>query len=308
MHAKRQPRGTIHPMTPAATPGGHQVTWPIPDPDTLVLAGDWHGNTQAAAIALDAAEQLDAPLVLQLGDFGLWPGHEGAHYITELDTIAGDLGVIVAWIDGNHEDFTQLKKIPHSSDGLQWVTPRIARIPRGSRWTWHGVRFAALGGATSLDKPHRTPGKSWWIEESVNDNDLELLAAGGDCDVLLTHDCPTGVAIPGIEHRNYSAAMASGWPIRELERAWDHRDLILEAVRATHPSHLWHGHYHLHYEATATLHDGGPTQVNGLSWDGDALAKRIAVVELTPGHVTLVNVHHALERQTHTQSPARDAT
>lgn len=271
-----------------------QVTWPFPDPDVVVLAGDWHGNTRAAVSTLEVAKRLRAPLVLQLGDFGLWPGDEGAHYLSELDGAAAELGMLVAWVDGNHEDFTQLNQIPCSPDGLQWVAPRIARIPRGSRWTWHGVRFAALGGATSLDRPHRTPGKSWWPEESVNDQDLALLAAGGDCDVLLTHDCPTGVPIPGIEHRNYSAGQSSGWPIVELERAWEHRDRIREAVHASRPSYLWHGHYHLRYSAVAELHDRGLTHVEGLSWDGDALEKRAVVAVLSPQAVRVLNIYQAL--------------
>ena len=270
------------------------ISWPVDEPDRIVLAGDWHGNARAAAIALDAASAVGAPLVLQLGDFGLWPGHEGAHYLAELNAVARELGILIAWIDGNHEDFTQLTHTPVSGDGLQWQGTHIAHLPRGSRWTWHDIRFAALGGATSLDRARRKLGTSWWVEESVNDDDLALLAAGGDCDVLLTHDCPAGVLIPGIAHRDYGAAVTSGWPISELERAWDHRDRLLEAVRATRPSHLWHGHYHLRHSATVSLHDHGDTHVEGLSWDGDALAQRIAVVDLTPGQPCVRNMHSVL--------------
>lgn len=270
------------------------VTWPFPEPDRIVIAGDWHGNARAAAIALDAAVAVGAPVIVQLGDFGLWPGYEGARYLTELNTLASDLGVLIAWVDGNHEDFTQLAATPVSEDGLQWQDSHIAHVPRGARWTWHGIRFAALGGATSLDRARRKLGTSWWIEESVNDNDLAVLAAGGDCDVLLTHDCPAGVDIPGIGHRDIAAAVRSGWPLAELERAWDHRDRMLEAVRSVRPTHLWHGHYHLRYSAAATLHDRGDTQVEGLSWDGEALTQRIAVVDLASGQPRVRHIHSVL--------------
>lgn len=130
------------------------VNWPLSQPDRVLIAGDWHGNTRAAQVALETAATLRAPLVLQLGDFGLWPGHEGEHYLTELEAHAENLNILIAWVDGNHEDFTQLNATPISDDGLQWQRPHIAHLPRGSRWTWHGIRFAALGGATSLDRPH----------------------------------------------------------------------------------------------------------------------------------------------------------
>jgi Icc-related predicted phosphoesterase len=273
----------------------HRVSWPLPDPERILVAGDWHGNARAAAIVIDAAAHLDIPVIVQLGDFGLWPGQEGARYLSELEACASEAGVLIAWVDGNHEDFTQLAAIPVESDGLQWNSPHVVHIPRGSRWSWRKVRFAALGGATSLDRLQRTPGKSWWMEESVNDNDLAVLAAGGNCDVLLTHDCPTGVNIPGVKHRDYGAAVHSGWPLGELEIAWDHRDRLLEAVRSVKPRHLWHGHFHVRHSQVVALHDAAPTRVEGLSWDGDALSTRVLVAQLSQGNVKVSDLQRALE-------------
>jgi len=272
----------------------HTVTWPIPDPHAIVLAGDWHGNTTAARDAITVAERLNAPVVLQLGDFGLWPGSSGQRYLTRLNSYAKKHQVLVAWIDGNHEDFTQLNETPVDSNGLQWQDTHIAHIPRGSHWTWHGHRFAGLGGATSLDRPDRTPGKTWWPQEAVTDRDLDTLEAGGHCDVLLTHDSPTGVHIPGIDQRNYSAALASGWTLPELERAWDHRDRIRQAIDTVRPLHLWHGHYHLRYTSTLTLNDGHTVTANGLSWDGDARDKRLSIGRITPDHLDFHTPQQAL--------------
>lgn len=47
-------------------------------PTRIALAGDWHGNTRWALHALEAAARQGCDTVVHLGDFGLWPGHDGA--------------------------------------------------------------------------------------------------------------------------------------------------------------------------------------------------------------------------------------
>lgn len=265
------------------------VTWPFEDPGTVVVAGDWHGNGRAAQNAVSLAASLGAPLVLQLGDFGMWPGPEGAQYLREVEDAAEQAQVHVAWIDGNHEDFPQLYEYPVRDTGLRQISPRLHHIPRGAGWAWRGVRFRALGGATSVDRAHRIPGVSWWHQEHVTDADLEAATSGGACDVLLTHDCPAGVDIPGIKHRDYVAAAVSGWPISALEHAWDHRDRLAEVIPALKPAHLWHGHFHVRYSAPVVLHDQGLTRVEGLGDDGQGPLGNLMVATLGAGVVTVDN-------------------
>lgn len=274
------------------------VVWPFADPATLVVAGDWHGNTRAAQNALDAASAIGAPVIIQLGDFGLWPGDEGAHYLSEVQSAAEQAGVHVVWIDGNHEDFPQLHSYRVSPDGLRHLSDWVHHIPRGSAWVWHGVSFLAMGGATSVDRAQRVPGKSWWPQEHVTDSDIEAAAAQGVRDVLLTHDCPSGIDIPGIPHRSYADAFKSGWPVGDLEHAWDHRDRVAEVIPSALPLHVWHGHFHVRYSAEAHLHDRGITQVEGFGDDGQGPGGNLGVAVLTPGRATLHNLVpylHSLE-------------
>jgi len=274
------------------------VTWPFADPGTVVVAGDWHGNHRAAKSAVSLAAAIDAPLVLQLGDFGMWPGPEGAQYLREVEDAAMQAQVHVAWIDGNHEDFPQLYQYPVRDTGLRQISQWLHHIPRGASWAWQGVKFRALGGATSVDKAHRIPGVSWWPQEHVTDADLEATTTRGVCDVLLTHDCPAGVDIPGIKHRDYVAAAMSGWPIGALEHAWDHRDRLAEVIPALKPTHVWHGHFHVRYSAATSLHDQGLTRVEGLGDDGQGPSGNLMVATLDSGVVTVHNALHYTGAQT----------
>ena len=271
------------------------VAWPLACPSRLVVAGDWHGNDRAAKNALEAARAVGAALVLQLGDFGVWPGPEGSSYLDRVDDLASHYKIPVAFIDGNHEDFGQIYGLDvNPKTGLRHMRENVWHIPRASSWEWLGVRFRALGGATSLDRLSRTPGKSWWPEEALTEQDLARALDGGTCDVLLTHDCPSGVSIPGIEHRNYSAALTSGWPLSELERAWDHRDLLADIVRELSPRHLWHGHFHDRYSSLARLGNACEIAIEGLADDGAGPHRNLMVVDIGADAVQVKSLESAL--------------
>jgi len=129
------------------------------EPRRVVVAGDWHGNTpwaqkviRQAATAL-AAE--DRRIIVQLGDFGIWPGRAGRNYLSQLDATLAATTSELWFVDGNHEDFRQLARLRPGPDGREQVAGRIWHLPRGYRWTWHGRTWLALGGGVSLDKAGR---------------------------------------------------------------------------------------------------------------------------------------------------------
>lgn len=289
-----QPSSILPPRSTQAPSALVRVNWPLPDPGRIILSGDWHGNGQAARNAFIAAYELEAPLILQLGDFGMWPGPLGQSYLDELAAYIKASGIAVAWIDGNHEDFPQLYQIPVDPvTGLRPVREGLWHLPRGSRWTWHGLEFLALGGATSLDKGQRRAGKSWWPEEEITDQDITLATLPGHADVMLTHDCPTGVDIPGIYHRSYKESRY--WPLAELERAWDHRDRLAKVVQEVTPRHIWHGHFHVRYQQEAQLHSSGTTLVQGLASDGEGPLANLALATLTDGQAAVISINADLE-------------
>jgi hypothetical protein len=214
----------------------------LTDARRVLLCGDWHGNSQFARKSFAYARKHDCDVIIQLGDFGIWPGLAGEIFREDISAYAGTIPLF--FIDGNHEDFSWLNAQPLDADGLRPLARGLTHIPRGFRWTdIAGETWLALGGATSLDRPQRTQGVSWWSEEEITLEQSYAAVAGGHADIMLTHDCPTGTDIPGIYHRQY----VPYWDRIELERAWNHRDNLRRIVEEIRPSTLYHGHFHTRY-------------------------------------------------------------
>lgn len=263
VNAPRGLAGTVDAMNTdpvaAALPSGAELA-PLADPGRVTFAGDFHGEAGWARHVLRAAKRDGAGALVQLGDFGLWPGRAGMRFLHEVSAAAAAVQLPLLWLDGNHEDFDQLATYPVGATGLRRIRPWIWHLPRGFRWNWAGLRFGALGGATSLDRPHRTPGVSWWPQEEITWAQAQNVIDGGPVDVLLTHDCPAGVTIPGLPPE-------SVWDPAELRRANGHRELLRSVVDAVAPTHLFHGHFHSRYDAELPLPGGPVLSVTGLDKD-----------------------------------------
>jgi hypothetical protein len=233
-------------------------------PERIGVAGDWHGNT---AWAVRAVRKIDALLpaagprvVLHLGDFGIWPGPGGRSYLAELTSALEAADVSLWFVDGNHEDFTQLARLRPGPDGREQVTERIWHLPRGYRWRWAGREWLALGGAVSLDRAGRAEGISWWPEEEITRAQAGAVIEAGPADVMVTHECPAG-----IEHA--FPPPPSWWSADDLRRNEAHRALMREIVLAVRPRFLMHGHLHIGYQRRVDL-GFGPFEVTGLDCDG----------------------------------------
>lgn len=95
----------------------------------------------------------------------------------------------------------------------------------------------------------------------------EAVIADGPVDVVLAHDAPDRVMIPGINEHT-----AKFWPEHLIREANQHRALMGNVADALQPS-LWvHGHYHVRYEGRRL---DSPTRVVGLAHDGEYADKNI---------------------------------
>lgn len=240
-----------------------------PGPDRIVVAGDWHGNTSRACGAIWYAGLRDIPLVLQLGDFGYWtPGPWTDRYLSELEAACTEQDVTLLWVDGNHEYHPGLLELPVDPEtGLRTVSEHVHHLPRGLRWTWHGKTWMALGGAHSVDRHMRTEGKSWWTQEHLSADDIETAIAPGPVDVMVCHDAPDGVHIPGL--------VPGQFPDDQIAAAEWHRRQVGNVVYAVKPSLLLHGHYHVRYSDRL-----GSTSVIGLADDSAMQSDNLLVLDL----------------------------
>lgn len=242
-----------------------------------MVAGDWHGSADCAADVIDSAGRRGIKVVLQLGDFGFWtPGRATDRYLDAVDTVCDLQGVTLLWVDGNHEDHRTLNALPLNDIGVRPIRSNIYHLPRGYRWTWQGRRWMALGGAHSVDKHLRAPGRSWWPEEHLSDADLARAIGGGPVDIIAAHDCPDRVDIPGL-------APPGTFPAAQIADAEVHRYLVGMVVDATTPDVLLHGHYHQRYNAVRDLPNGAQTAITGLGDDGCSWSDNTLVLDLRLG-------------------------
>jgi hypothetical protein len=229
-------------------------------------------NGRWAAHTIRHAADQGADVVVQLGDYGYT---FDAPFLSTVDKALADTGLHLLFVDGNHECFPTLNRYPIGANGLRQITDRQWHLPRGFRWQWAGAQFLACGGAHSVDRPYRTPGVSWWPDETISAVDVARCVDGGPADVLISHDCPTGVTIPGIDDRTGPAP----FPADEIARAQEHRAVLRQIVDATQPAAIFHGHYHRYYERHPNL-GYGPVHVVGLDCDGTTLDGNVLIIDM----------------------------
>ena len=179
---------------------------------SILLSGDFHGNAKKELDIL-TAEYLRSKYNDQqfqsiryhiiLGDGGFfWPGCE------EIDAhsyrVLGERPFPVLCVIGNHEPMLGMS-LPELDIGIGETVylvnekPLVAYLKRGRVYHIDGFKFLVLGGARSIDKAYRTPGKTWWEREywSAEEQDalLELLVADQDFDYVLSHTGPNSVNV-----------------------------------------------------------------------------------------------------------------
>jgi hypothetical protein len=234
-------------------------------PRRIVVAGDWHGNEEWAVSVIRRVPALLASesqrLILHLGDFGIWPDKAGRVYLDRVSEALAEAGAELWFVDGNHEDFERLDQLDRKpgADGRVTVVPRVMHLPRGYRWSWHGRTWLACGGAVSLDRAVRTEGVDWWPQEEITTAQEVAISSSGHADVMVCHDCPSGVA-------HTFAHPPPEWAPEDLARSDAHRRRVQRIVDAVMPAYLMHGHLHRAYQRTC--HFGyGPVTVTGLDAD-----------------------------------------
>lgn len=200
----------------------------------------------------------------------MWPGDSGEGYLDAVELACRRSAVVVAFVDGNHEDFDRLARFPIAPCGLRPLRPHVWHLPRGHRWTWHDTRWLAVGGAASVDRALRTPGHSWWPGEVLTPGEAQAIAGAGPADIMLTHDRPAMAALAlGQTPGSWHESAPQTWARKDLVAADEHSALLQTIVNAVRPSRLFHGHLHQRYDVVIDPAPwSGVCHVTGLAHEG----------------------------------------
>jgi Icc-related predicted phosphoesterase len=222
---------------------------PAPAGGRVLVAGDVHGNFNHLHQLIARAKTVGINVIAQVGDFGYWPHIASDNRsLTRANRVLARDGIVIVFIDGNHENFEALWQDRPLVPGTPFrvIESNILYAPRGSRWQWDGVSFLAVGGASSspTDRAWRAEKEAkrgrkrwlWWHEETLTDADVTAAISGGHADVLLCHDAPSSSDLkPHVED------------LREDPDTWDNRGRLQRIVEAVRPKLVFHGHWHVRY-------------------------------------------------------------
>lgn len=234
--------------------------------ERVCFVGDVHGDTGFLLSAVRwAVRERDCRMLVQLGDFGFWPGPAGVAFLDAVERELAATDSALLCIDGNHDWHDWLAALRPGSDGLNRIRPHLWHAPRGSVLPLPGAdRCLAAGGAPSIDKNARIEGLSWWAGETLSHTDVERCFGAidlGPIDLVISHDAPLEVPLgellpwpPGYAHRRILSAI--GW--RARPRSW------------------FSGHYHRRVSTVIEL-GGRPCAAEVLSCNGEDDRARLIV-------------------------------
>lgn len=213
----------------------------------VLVAGDTHGNTlHWKNVLFPAAKQHGADLIIQAGDFGVWPGRDGQTYLDNLNRLTP---VPIWFVRGNHEDSTQLcMGADGNGKSLVPLRENVLQIVDGAMLDIDGHTLLGVGGAVSIDKAYRVLGRSWWDDEVTTMESVERALYSEPrrvIDFVVTHDVPNQLDVVGLMWK------AKGQMIKnDLDSAANRAILgvLFQKLQGRKPRDhnlIWlHGHYH----------------------------------------------------------------
>lgn len=216
----------------------------------VYVCGDTHGEIDFKKLTTSYFPQQknmkkNEDLVIILGDFGfIWRGRFKDDF--NINHMLGKRNFTIAFIDGNHENFDELEKYPivnWCGGKARKISNNVYHLMRGEIFNFANHSFFCFGGAHSIDKHWRTPGKSWWPQEAPTKDEMtygiENLYSNNDkVDFILTHDAPSRFL-----YKRYGINSNSN----DINRYFD---FIEENINY---NHWYFGHHHIDYDVNDKL-------------------------------------------------------
>ena len=178
----------------------------------ILFSGDFHANAKGEieyisenALLEKYKEQLYKKINYHiiLGDAGfLWPENEESETYNYKELAKRPFPVL--YVVGNHEPVLGRSDLPEVDIGIgekvvlvNKENPFIAYLKRGKIYNIENHKFLVLGGALSIDKVYRVPGRSWWEQEYWSNEEktalFSLLENDNNFDYVLSHTGPSRI-------------------------------------------------------------------------------------------------------------------
>jgi hypothetical protein len=137
-----------------------------------------------------------------VGDFGLvWDLNKSGKTEIYWTKWLSEKPWTTLFLDGNHENFSRLNKLPTTEmfgSEVGILNENIFHLKRGNIYTIEDKTFFTLGGGYSVDKVRRIPFISWWPEEVPSYKEREralnnLAKVNNTVDYIITHVAATSI-------------------------------------------------------------------------------------------------------------------
>lgn len=219
---------------------------------TILIISDIHTRFQVInqqVVHAQTAGGHDIRQVFVLGDFGFFQDKLRDYFRRQGNSFIRP----VACIEGNHEDHGRVTALAAEYADV------FTYVPRGNVQLMNPWRGLCIGGAKYMDAAITPRG----AEITADDIDKCLLYEPEEVDLILSHDCPTGLGVPGAPGMEHYGEPGES----RLAVLADH----------LHPRWWFFGHHHRWFEA----HING-THFVGLpeSWLGYVLLHSSGEVEI----------------------------
>lgn len=220
----------------------------------ILLTGDLHGDIDIRKLSSKnfphGKSLTKDDFLIITGDFGLiWSNNEDnkkeQYWLDWLNSKPWT----TLFVDGNHENFERLNRLPSASafgGTVGIVEDSIFYLRRGEIYTIEGKKFFTFGGAMSTDKETRNTFISWWPEEVPNYAETNygldnLENHGNKVDYVITHTAPQKIV--------RAILSAEGYGIMDdyfaTERLRDPTTMILSEIDSRLTFKKWFfGHMH----------------------------------------------------------------
>lgn len=161
----------------------------------VFITGDKHGSFGSLFGLAEKNELHDSDILIITGDAGyVWD----EDYIYRAETLQQLFPGIIAFIDGNHENFEILNglEITEWNGGkVHRIGERVLHLMRGQMYSIYGKNYFTFGGARSVDKDRRVKGESWWDGEEPDEAEIaeagsKLMTNIDKIDYVITHEAP----------------------------------------------------------------------------------------------------------------------